>query len=164
MKNYFKGVSGRHIKDTLIITLRNTGSRPWGRLKGYFKYVPEQSNYFFEDTQIPQDVYKYESLELALNFPRIEKNSNKDVNSQLKQDNNFVNNNINQTLEKYRKEIIGDTKEEPIVPTTAKLNSQKKENPNYQDNSIILKQAYNEKLKKNTNETKDLLTNKNNNQ
>ena len=94
----------------------------------------------------------------------IEKNSNKDVNSQLKQDNNFVNNNINQTLEKYRKEIIGDTKEEPIVPTTAKLNSQKKENPNYQDNSIILKQAYNEKLKKNTNETKDLLTNKNNNQ
>ena len=69
--------SGRHIKDTLIITLRNTGSRPWGRLKGYFKCVPEQSNYFFEDTQIPQDVYKNESLELVLNFPRIEKNSNK---------------------------------------------------------------------------------------
>ena len=77
MKNYFKGVSGRHIKDTLFITLRNTGSRPWGRLKGYFKCVPEQSNFFFEDTQIPQDVYQNGSLELVLNFPRIEKNSNK---------------------------------------------------------------------------------------
>lgn len=77
MKNYFKGVSGRHIKDTLFITLRNTGSRAWGRFQGYFKCVPEQSNYFFEEIQIAQEVYQNGYLELVLNFPRIEKNGNK---------------------------------------------------------------------------------------
>ena len=76
MKNYFKGVSGKHIKDTLLITLRNNGSKGWGRYKGYFKCDINQSNYFFEETQIPQDVYPNGALELVLNFPRSEKNSN----------------------------------------------------------------------------------------
>ena len=30
MKYYFKGVSGKHIKDTLSITIRNTGVRKGG--------------------------------------------------------------------------------------------------------------------------------------
>ena len=76
MKNYFKGVSGKHIKDTLLITLRNNGSKGWGRYKGYFKCDINQSNYFFEETQIPQEVYPNGALELVLNFPRSEKNSN----------------------------------------------------------------------------------------
>ena len=75
MQNYFRGVSGRHIKDTLIITLRNTGTKPWGKYKGYFKCVEEKSNYFFETIQIPEDIYPSNSLELVLNYPRIEKNN-----------------------------------------------------------------------------------------
>ena len=75
MKNYFKGVSGRHIKDTLFITIRNTGSKGWGKYKGYFKCDSNQSNYFFDETQIPEDVYPYGTLDLVLNFPRIEKNT-----------------------------------------------------------------------------------------
>ena len=77
MKNYFKGVSGRHIKDTLIVTLRNTGTKPWGRYNGYFKCIENQSNYFFENIQIPEDIYPRNSIEFVLNFPRIEKNNNK---------------------------------------------------------------------------------------
>ena len=77
MKNYFKCESGRHIKDTLFITLRNNGTRGWSRFKGTFKCVQDQSNYFFDDIQIPQEVYPNGSLELVLNFPRIEKNTNK---------------------------------------------------------------------------------------
>ena len=49
MKNYFKGVSGKHIKDTLFITIRNTGSKGWNKYKGCFKCDPNQSNYFFEE-------------------------------------------------------------------------------------------------------------------
>ena len=75
MKNYFKGISGKHIKDTLFINLRNNGSRGWNRYKGYFKCDINQSNYFFEETQIPQDVYPNGDLELVLNFPRSEKNT-----------------------------------------------------------------------------------------
>ena len=77
MKNYFKCESGRHIRDTLFITLRNNGTRGWSRFKGTFKCVQDQSNYFFDDIQIPQEVYPNGSLELVLNFPRIEKNTNK---------------------------------------------------------------------------------------
>ena len=77
MKNYFKCETGRHIKDTLFITLRNNGTRGWSRFKGTFKCVQDQSNYFFDDIQIPQEVYPNGSLELVLNFPRIEKNTNK---------------------------------------------------------------------------------------
>ena len=75
MKNYFKGVSGRHIKDTLFITIRNTGSKGWNKYKGYFKCDANQSNFFFEETQIAEDVYPNGRLELVLNFPRIEKNT-----------------------------------------------------------------------------------------
>ena len=46
MKNYFKGVSGRHIKDTLFITIINTGSKGWNKYKGYFKCDANQSNFF----------------------------------------------------------------------------------------------------------------------
>ena len=77
MKNYFKGVSGRHIKDTLLVTLRNSGTKPWGRYQGYFKCEENISNYYFENTQISEDIYPGKSIELVLNFPRIEKNSNK---------------------------------------------------------------------------------------
>ena len=76
MKNYFRGVSGRHIKDTLFITLRNNGSKGWSRYKGSFRCNEKQSNIFFEETQINQDVYPNSGMELVLNFPRIEKNRN----------------------------------------------------------------------------------------
>ena len=71
MKNYFKGVSGRHIKDTLFITIINSGSKGWNKYKGYFKC----DAIFFEETQIAEDVYPNGRLELVLNFPRIEKNT-----------------------------------------------------------------------------------------
>ena len=77
MKNYFRGVSGRHIKDTLILKLKNTGSKPWGRLKGSFQCDENQSNYFFETTLISEDIYPGSTIEIVLNFPRIEKNANK---------------------------------------------------------------------------------------
>ena len=76
MKNYFRGVSGRHIKDTLFITLRNNGSKGWSRYKGSFRCNEKQSNIFFEETQINQEVYPNSGMELVLNFPRIEKNRN----------------------------------------------------------------------------------------
>ena len=76
MNNYFKGVSGRHIKDTLLITVKNIGAFKWSRFKGYFKCYENQSNYFFDETQIPEDVEPNGYLELVLNFPRIEKNKN----------------------------------------------------------------------------------------
>ena len=91
----------------------------------------------------------------------LKKNSNKQLNSQYQKDNSYTNDNINQSLEKYKKEIIGNKKEEKIIPNI-KINNQNKEEHNYQDNSIILKQAYNEKLKSNTQEIKELLSNKNN--
>ena len=74
MKNYFKNVSGMHIKDTLIITLKNTGSKGWQRFQGYFKCVPEKSNLVFDNVQIAEEVYPNGYLELVLNFPRIAKN------------------------------------------------------------------------------------------
>ena len=37
MKNYFKDASGANIKDTLIISVKNTGSKGWNRFQGYFK-------------------------------------------------------------------------------------------------------------------------------
>ena len=77
MKNYFRGVSVRHIKDTLILKLKNTGSKPWGRLKGSFQCDENQSNYFFETTLISEDIYPGSTIEIVLNFPRIEKNANK---------------------------------------------------------------------------------------
>ena len=78
MKNQFRGVPGRNIKDTLFITIRNTGSKGWNRFKGNFKFIQNQSNYFFEDAQISQEVYPNGLLEIVLNFPRTENNTNKD--------------------------------------------------------------------------------------
>ena len=76
MNNYFRGVSGRHIKDTLFIRVRNTGTGGWSKFQGYFKCYENQSNYFFEEAHISEDVYPNGQLELVLNFPRIEKNKN----------------------------------------------------------------------------------------
>ena len=76
MKNYFKGTSGKHIKDTLFITLRNTGSKGWMRFKGHFKCDEKQSNIFCEPCHIAEDVYPNGTLELVLNFPREARNIN----------------------------------------------------------------------------------------
>lgn len=75
MKNYFKNTSGNHIKDTLILTLRNTGSKGWQQYQGYFKCVPEKSNLIFDTVQIPEEAYPNGTIEIVLNFPRIAKNN-----------------------------------------------------------------------------------------
>ena len=76
MKNYFKGVSGMGIKDTLIVKLTNTGSRGWMPFKGSFKCLEEKSNIFFDTIPIAEEVYPNNSTEIVLNFPRIAKNKN----------------------------------------------------------------------------------------
>lgn len=76
MKNFFRDKTGRFIKDTILITIKNTGSKPWARYKGYFKCIPEKSNLFFETFQIPEDVYANRTIEFVLSFPRIKKNYN----------------------------------------------------------------------------------------
>jgi hypothetical protein len=74
MKNYFKDASGANIKDTLIISVKNTGSKGWNRFQGYFKCLENKSNLFFENILIPEETYPNGSIELVLTFPRIEKN------------------------------------------------------------------------------------------
>ena len=76
MKNYFKGLTGKSIKDTLIVKLKNTGSKGWQSNKGYFKCLEEKSNLIFEESPICEDVYPSCYIEIVLNFPRIKKNKN----------------------------------------------------------------------------------------
>lgn len=76
MKNYFKGVSGMGIKDTLIVKLTNNGSKGWMPFKGSFKCLEEKSNIFFDTNPINEEVYPNGSIEIVLNFPRIAKNKN----------------------------------------------------------------------------------------
>lgn len=76
MKNYFKGVSGMGIKDTLIVRLTNNGSKGWMPFKGSFKCLEEKSNIFFDTNPINEEVYPNGSIEIVLNFPRIAKNKN----------------------------------------------------------------------------------------
>ena len=76
MKNYFKGLTGKSIKDTLIVKLKNTGLKGWQSNKGYFKCLEEKSNLFFEICPLCEDVYPSYYIEIVLNFPRIKKNTN----------------------------------------------------------------------------------------
>ena len=76
MINYFKGEIGLGIKDTLIVNIRNNGSKGWQKYSGYFKCLEEKSNIYFDNSQIPQEVYPNGLLEIVLNFSRIEKNKN----------------------------------------------------------------------------------------
>lgn len=70
--------------------------------------------------------------------------------------NNSINN--QSIMDKYKKEIVGNSNNEPIV-STSKLYNEKRNQSNYQDNSIIMNHAYNEQLKSNTQETRSRLTN-----
>ena len=76
MKNYFRNKTGRLIRDSLIITIKNNGKRPWAKYKGYFKCLEEKSNIYFETFQIPRDILENETIEFVLFFPRIKKNFN----------------------------------------------------------------------------------------
>ena len=76
MKNFFRNYTGRLIKDTILISLKNNGEKPWTKYKGYFKCREDKSNLFFETFQIPEDVYENETKEYILSFPRIKKNFN----------------------------------------------------------------------------------------
>ena len=76
MKNFFRGATGRLIKDTIIITIKNNGSKPWAKWKGYFRCLPEKSNIYFDTFQITEDVYPNGVFECVLNYPRIKKNFN----------------------------------------------------------------------------------------
>ena len=75
MKNYFKNARGAHIKDTLIITLRNTGTKGWQKYNGWIKCVEEESNLIFDSIQISEDTYPGGFHEVVLTFPRIDKNN-----------------------------------------------------------------------------------------
>ena len=70
--------------------------------------------------------------------------------------NNSINN--QSIMDKYKKEIVGNSNNEPII-STSKLYDEKRNQSNYQDNSIIMNHAYNEQLKSNTQETRSRLTN-----
>ena len=91
----------------------------------------------------------------------LKKKTNNQVNPQHEKDNSYTKNNMNPSLEKYKKEIIGNTNKEKIIPTS-KSNNQQKEWQQNQDNSIILKQVYDKQLKMNTQEVKELFNKKNN--
>ena len=76
MRNYFKGASGIGIRDTLIVYIRNTGTKGWEPHKGSFKCFEEKSNLFFEETLIAEEAYPNGRIEIVLNFPRVAKNKN----------------------------------------------------------------------------------------
>ena len=76
MVNYFKGTSGVNIKDTLIVNIRNSGSKGWMAFKGSFRCVEEKSNLFFDETLIAEEAYPNGRLEIVLNFSRTAKNKN----------------------------------------------------------------------------------------
>ena len=76
MVNYFKGTSGLNIKDTLIVNIRNSGSKGWMAFKGSFRCVEEKSNLFFDETLIAEEAYPNGRLEIVLNFSRTAKNKN----------------------------------------------------------------------------------------
>ena len=157
MKNYFKCESGRHIKDTLFITLRNNGTRGWSRFKGTFKCVQDQSNYFFDDIQIPQEVYPNGSLELVLNFPRIEKNTNKgDVFCTIQLI--YSDKVYNSEVIRFRKDfdLFGNAivKEENIVMEEGNEKDLNKEKEKEQFQPIMIEEAIKNKNKENKVEEK----------
>ncbi len=157
MKNYFKCEPGRHIKDTLFITLRNNGTRGWSRFKGTFKCVQDQSNYFFDDIQIPQEVYPNGSLELVLNFPRIEKNTNKgDVFCTIQLI--YSDKVYNSEVIRFRKDfdLFGNAivKEENIVIEEGNENDLNKEKEKEQFQPIMIEEAIKNKNKENKVEEK----------
>lgn len=157
MKNYFKCESGRHIKDTLFITLRNNGTRGWSRFKGTFKCVQDQSNYFFDDIQIPQEVYPNGSLELVLNFPRIEKNTNKgDVFCTIQLI--YSDKVYNSEVIRFRKDfdLFGNAivKEENIVIEEGNEKDLNKEKEKEQFQPIMIEEAIKNKNKENKVEEK----------
>lgn len=157
MKNYFKCETGRHIKDTLFITLRNNGTRGWSRFKGTFKCVQDQSNYFFDDIQIPQEVYPNGSLELVLNFPRIEKNTNKgDVFCTIQLI--YSDKVYNSEVIRFRKDfdLFGNAivKEENIVIEEGNEKDLNKEKEKEQFQPIMIEEAIKNKNKENKVEEK----------
>ena len=157
MKNYFKCETGRHIKDTLFITLRNNGTRGWSRFKGTFKCVQDQSNYFFDDIQIPQEVYPNGSLELVLNFPRIEKNTNKgDVFCTIQLI--YSDKVYNSEVIRFRKDfdLFGNAivKEENIVIEEGNEKDLNKEKEKEQFHPIMIEEAIKNKNKENKVEEK----------
>ena len=157
MKNYFKCEPGRHIKDTLFITLRNNGTRGWSRFKGTFKCVQDQSNYFFDDIQIPQEVYPNGSLELVLNFPRIEKNTNKgDVFCTIQLI--YSDKVYNSEVIRFRKDfdLFGNAivKEENIVIEEGNEEDLNKEKEKEQFQPIMIEEAIKNKNKENKVEEK----------
>ena len=76
MKNYFRDLTGRLVRDTILVTIKNNGNKPWGEYKGYFKCLKEKSNIYFDTFFIPKDVNQNETREFVLYFPRIEENFN----------------------------------------------------------------------------------------
>ena len=76
MINYFKGASGIGIRDTLIVHIRNNGTKGWEPHKGSFKCIEERSNLFFEEILIAEEAYPNGRIEIVLNFPRVAKNKN----------------------------------------------------------------------------------------
>ena len=74
MKNYFRNKTGRQYKDTLMVTVKNTGKKYWERFKGQIKCLESNSNIFFETILMGEDVAPNGSIELVLTFPRYEKN------------------------------------------------------------------------------------------
>ena len=74
MKNYFRNKTGRQYKDTLIVTVKNTGKKYWERFKGQIKCLESNSNIFFETISMGEDVAPNGSIELVLTFPREERN------------------------------------------------------------------------------------------
>ena len=74
MKNYFRNKTGRQYKDTLIVTVKNTGKKYWERFKGQIKCYESDSNIYFETLLISEDVPPNGSIELVLTFPRYERN------------------------------------------------------------------------------------------
>ena len=75
MKNYYKQKACNGLKDTIFITIKNTGTNGWQKFKGKINCVEEESNLFFDPVLICEDTYPDGSVELVLNFRRNEKNS-----------------------------------------------------------------------------------------
>ena len=70
MKGYKNMPNLFGLRDTLSITIKNTGTNGWAKNKGLIKCIDEESDLIFDDVYLTEDVYSGDNVELILLFKR----------------------------------------------------------------------------------------------
>ncbi len=75
MKGYKNMPNLFGLRDTLYITIQNTGTNAWAKYKGLIKCVDGESDLIFDDAYLTEDVYPGDSVKLLLLFKRNDYNT-----------------------------------------------------------------------------------------